>query len=227
MRLRGWDSAVGVGKELCLCAESGWTTLPTFLSLVVVVSALDQSLMDLATWGGGDGGGKELGSVIKPDVFPDCVPFNITSVESSMEFTGWVPKAAFISVVATGLCLGLATLAYVLLAGEVGIAERSLSKLLSVVELGLYVLLSEFISSVSTSLLRTGVAALGSEVGIRVQLAIGVKMGWGVTSSISSFSMASCLNLASHSALSLLAAAFATFSAVASTFLDLASGPTS
>ena len=223
MRLRGWDSAVGVGKELCPCAESGWTTLPTFLSLVVVVSALDLSLMDLATWGGGDGGGKELGSVIKPDVFPDCVPFNITSVE----FTGWVPKAAFISVVATGLCLGLATLAYVLLAGEVGIAERSLSKLLSVVELGLYVLLSEFISSVSTSLLRTEVAALGSEVGVRVQLAIGVKMGWGVTSSISSFSIASCLNLASHSAPSLLAAAFATFSAAASTFLDLASGPTS
>ena len=122
-----------MGEELCPCTESGWTTLPTFLSLVVVVSALDPSLMDLATQGGGDGEGRELGSVVEPDVFPDCAPFGIASVE----FTGWAPKAAFIPVVATGLCLGLATLAYVLLVGEVGIAERSLSKLSSVVEPGL------------------------------------------------------------------------------------------
>ena len=125
VRLRGWDSAVGVGEELHSCAESGWTTLPTFLSLVVVVSALDPSLMDWATGGGGEGGGRELGSIIKPDVFQDCAPFGIASAE----FTGWVPKAAFIPVVTTGLCLGLATSAYVLLAGEVEIAERSLSKL--------------------------------------------------------------------------------------------------
>ena len=119
------------------------------------------SLMDLATWGGGDGGGRESGSVIEPDVFPDCAPFGIAGAE----FTGWVPKAAFVPVVTTGLHLRLA---YVLLAGEVGIAERSLSELSSVVEPGLYVLLSGFISSVSTSLSRTEVAALGPEVGTRV-----------------------------------------------------------
>ena len=101
-----------------------------------------------------------MGSITKPDVFPDCAPFGIADAE----FTGWVPKAAFIPVVATGLCLGLATSVYVLLAGEVGIAERLLSKLSSVAEPGLYVLLSGFISSVSTSLLRTEVAVLGSEV---------------------------------------------------------------
>ena len=171
--------------------------------------------MDLATWGGGNGGGRESGSIVEPDVFLDCVPFGIANAE----FTGWVPKAVYIPVVTTGLCLGLATLVYVLLAGEVGIAERSLSELSSMVEPGLYVLLSGFILLVSTSLLRT-------EVGIRVQPAVGVKMGWGATSCISSFSIASCLNLASHSAPILLAAAFSALAAAASTFLDLASGPT-
>ena len=178
--------------------------------------------MDLATRGGGDGGGRESGSVVEPDVFLDCAPFGIASAE----FTGWVPKAAFVPVVATGLHLGLATSAYILLAGEVGIAERSLSELSSVVEPGLYVLLSGFISSVSTSLSRTEVAVLGPEVGTRVRLAVGVKTGQGVASSISSFSMASCSNLTSRSAPSLLAAALAAFAAAASAFLDLASGPT-
>ena len=83
-------------------------TLPTFLSLVVVVSALDPYLMDLATQGGGNGGGRESGSIVEPDVFPDCAPFGI----GSAEFTGWVPKAAFIPVVTTGSCLGLATLVF-------------------------------------------------------------------------------------------------------------------
>ena len=134
--MSSWDGAVGVEEELCPCAESGLTTLPTFLSLVVVISALDPSLMDLATQGGGDGGGRESGSIVGPDGFLDCTPFGIASVE----LTGWVPKAAFIPVVAAGLHLGLATLVYILLMGEVGIAERSLFKLSSMVELGLYVL---------------------------------------------------------------------------------------
>ena len=94
--------------------------------------------MDLATQGGGDEGGRESGSIVGPDVFLDCTPFGIASVE----LTGWVPKAAFIPVVAAGLHLGLATLVYILLMSEVGmgIAERSLFKLSSMVELGLYVL---------------------------------------------------------------------------------------
>ena len=134
--MSSWDGAVGVEEELYPCTESGLTTLPTFLSLVVVISALDPSLMDLATQGGGDGGGRQSGSIVGPDVFLDCTPFGIASVE----LTGWVPKAAFIPVVTAGLHLGLATLVYIFLMSEVGIAERSLFKLSSMVELGLYVL---------------------------------------------------------------------------------------
>ena len=90
----------------------------------------------------------------------------------------------------------------------------------SVVGPGLYIALSGFISSVSTSLLIRP-AGLVSKAGTLVQLAVGAMLGQGVASSTSSLSMASCSNLMSHAAPSSLAMAFLAF---ASALFDLGLG---